>query len=386
MHQYNKNLIAASISLAVGALLPFSSAAADEQELRQEIMNLKHKVERLEKSRIPLVTQETEKQEQEQETQWFENISFSGLVEVEASYADTADGDESDIVVATVEFGIDAQLTDWVNAHVLFLYEDGMDNPEVDEAIITIANLEKSPWLLAAGRMYAPFGNFDSHMVSDPLTLEIGETREEAAQIGFVSGNFFASAFVFNGDANEDGSSHIDDFGLSVGLAHEAGDHDMGYSFGASWINNLADADSLQETITDPDALQDKVNGIGVYGSLTFGQLIFIAEYMGASHAFDAADLAFDSSGAKPRAWNLEVDYGFEIMGKAAMAGVAWQQTEEALALELPETRFLATVSVEIYEHTALSLEYAHDEDYSIREGGSGDDADVFTLQLAASF
>ncbi|HDK37764.1 MAG TPA: LbtU family siderophore porin, partial [Thiolapillus brandeum] len=170
-----------AISLALGTMFLLSTAQAHEQEeLHQEILNLKHKVERLEKSRIPLVTKETN--EEEQETQWLENITFSGLVEVEASYVDTPDGNESDIVVATVEFGIDAQLTDWINTHILFLYEDGMDNPEVDEAIVTIANLEEAPWLLAAGRMYAPFGNFDSNMVSDPLTLEIGETREEAIQ------------------------------------------------------------------------------------------------------------------------------------------------------------------------------------------------------------
>lgn len=66
--------------------------------------------------------------------------------------------------------------------------------------------------------------------------------------------------------------------------------------------------------------------------------------------------------------------------------GVAWQGTKEALALELPETRVLAAISVEIFENTALSLEYAHDEDYSTSEGGSGDDADTFTLQLATSF
>ncbi len=384
MHIHKKTLLAGATSMALGSLSPFSTAVADEQELRQEILNLKHKVERLEKSRIPLATEETEKEELQ--ANWFDNITLSGLVEVEAGYVDTPDGSESDVILATVEFGIDAQLTDWVNAHVLFLYEDGMDNPEVDEAIITIANLDESPWLLAAGRMYVPFGNYDSNMVSDPLTLEIGETREEAVQAGYFSGNFYSSAFVFNGDANEDGSTHIDDFGFNLGWAHEASDEHMGYALGASWINNLADSDSLQETIIDPNDLQDKVGGIGLHGLLNLGSFVLIAEYLGATESFDIADLAFDGGGAKPQAWNLEAAWLFQIMEKDAIIGVAWQQTKDALALELPESRFLATASVEVYKNTALSLEYAHDEDYSVNKGGSGDASDALTLQLAASF
>jgi hypothetical protein len=379
---YTQTLLASAISLTLGSLSPFSTAVADEQELHQEILNLKHKVERLEKSRIPLATLETEKEEPQ--TNWFNNITLSGLVEVESGYADTPDGSESDIILATVEFGIDAQFTDWVNAHVLFLYEDGMDNPEVDEAIITIANLDESPWLLAAGRMYVPFGNYESNMVSDPLTLEIGETREEAVQAGYFSGNFYSSAFVFNGDANEDGSTHIDDFGFNLGWAHEASNEHMGYALGASWINNLADSDSLQEIIIDPNDLQEKVGGIGLHGLLNLGSFVLIAEYLGATETFDIADLAFNGSGAQPQAWNLEAAWLFQVMGKEAVIGVAWQQTKDALALELPESRFLATVSIEVYKNTALSLEYAHDEDYSVNRGGNGQYSDAVTLQLAA--
>lgn len=385
MYKCRKTLIATGISLAIGVLSPLSSAVAGElDDLRQEILNLKHKVERLEKDRTPLVTKETMKDEEE--TQWFENVTLSGAIEVEAGYADTPDGDESDIVVATVEVGIDAQVTPWVNAHLLFLYEDGMDSPEVDEAIITIANEEKSPWFGAFGRMYVPFGNFESNLVSDPLTLEIAETREDAAQAGFVSGDFYASAYLFNGDTNDGGSDHIDQFGFNLGLAHEASDGNMGYAVGFSWINNMADSDTLQETVSDPDNLNDEIGGIGIHGLLEIGSIMLIAEYTGATESFDAADLEFDGSGAKPQAWNLEADYLFQIMGKEAVVGVAWQGTKEALALELPETRVLAAISVEIFENTALSLEYAHDEDYSTSEGGSGDDADTFTLQLATSF
>jgi len=31
---------------------------------------------------------------------------------------------------------------------------------------------------LTAGQLYVPFGAFETGLISDPLTLEIGETRE----------------------------------------------------------------------------------------------------------------------------------------------------------------------------------------------------------------
>lgn len=385
MYKHQKAVLSTAVAVAATTILSFSNAVADEQELRQEIINLKHKVERLEKSRIPLVTEKDV--QEEPQTSWFENISLNGLIEVEVSYRDSPDRSESDIAVSTVELGIDAQLTSWVNAHVLILYEeDETDPPEIDEAIITIANLEVSSWSLAAGRMYVPFGNYESNMISDPLTLEIGETRETAAQGAYIAGNFYTSVFVFNGDTNDGDSDHIDQFGFNLGLAHEASDEHFGYAIGLSWMNNIADSDSLQDTVTDPDNMLKKVPGLGIHALLDMGSIMLIGEYLSATESFDAADLQFSSRGAKPAAYNLEAAYLFEIMGKESMIGVAWQQSREALALELPETRYLATFSVEVYKNTALSLEYAHDKDYSVSKGGSGDDSDVFTLQLAAAF
>ena len=364
-------------------MLPLMDVAADEQELKQETLNLKHKVERLEKSRIP-VPMKKELAEKNKQDGIFDKFIVTGLIEVEASYVDQAD--EIDIALATAELGIDAQVTPWVNGHILFLYEDGMDSPEVDEAMITIANEDERPWSLAAGRMYIPFGNYDSNMISDPLTLEIGETREEAVQLGYVSGNFYSLVFAYNGSTGTAANSAIDQFGFNLGLSHEQTDKHLGYSSGVSWINNLADSDSIQAVITDPGNLHKKVPGISAYAKLNTGSWIFIAEYLAALESFDAADLAFSTQGAKPQSYNLEAAYQFDLAGKASLVGVAWQQSKQALALDLPEIRYLATMSVEIYKYSSLSLEYAHDEDYAVSGGGSGENNDVFTAQLAVVF
>ena len=68
-----------------------------------------------------------------------DNIELSGLVEVEASYSEADGDDSSDIVLAELELGIDAEITDWFSAHILFLYEeDETDGIEVDKAFASI--------------------------------------------------------------------------------------------------------------------------------------------------------------------------------------------------------------------------------------------------------
>jgi hypothetical protein len=370
------------IAVITGSGIPFSIATASENEVRQEILNLKHKIERLEKS------SKTANAAEKTESRWFDNITLSGLVEVEAGYTDGPGGSESDLTLATVELGIDAQVTPWVGAHVLILFEedDPDDTFEIDEGIITLGNPDVSPFALAAGRMYVPSGNFESQMLSDPLTLEIGETRETAVQVGYVSGALYGSAYLFNGDTNDGGSEHIDQFGFNLGLVKDAEEGGGGYDIGLSWTNNMADSDTLQEAVTDAGNLAQKGAGYGIHGLVRTGPFTLIGEYLTASKSFDIADLAFNGSGAKPSAFNLEAGYDFELAGKGANVAVAWQGTRDALALELPETRYLAALSVSIFENTTLAFEYAHDEDYDSSKGGSGEDSDTFTAQLAVEF
>ncbi len=107
-----------------------------------------------------------------------DEVTVSGAVEVELGFGDDFAGkSQSDIALATVVLGVDAKINDRVTGHVALLHEDdGTEPMEVDEGIISI-DLENG-WYFNGGRMYVPFGVYESNLVSDPLTLEIGETRE----------------------------------------------------------------------------------------------------------------------------------------------------------------------------------------------------------------
>jgi hypothetical protein len=137
-----------------------------------------------------------------------DHVQLSGLIEVEASSVDDYGGnDSSDITLATVELGINAQISTLVNSHITLLYEEGEEDDHliVDEGSITIGNVEQYPIYGTAGKMYVPFGHFDSNMISDPLTLEIGETSDTGLLIGFESGSFYGAGYGFNGDIQESG-------------------------------------------------------------------------------------------------------------------------------------------------------------------------------------
>ena len=310
-----------------------------------------------------------------------ERLSFSGLIEVEASATDGYGGeDESDIVLATVELGLDAQIADWVNGHILLLWEEDDTEPvDLDEGTITLGNPDKFPLYLTVGKMYVPFGNFESNMIQDPLTLEIGETRESAAQVGFEHSGFYGSFYTFNGDIDENGEDNeIKCYGANAGYAFESDAFNI--DVGAGWINNIADTDGLGDEYASL-TLKDYEGGFSVYAIAAFGSFTVIGEYVGASD-----DIEFTTETRQdPSAWNIEVGFTFEAMGRETCIAAGYQGTDSCGGM-LPENRYLGTVSIALCDYVGLAMEYFHDEDYDINEGGTEDDADTITLQLAVEF
>lgn len=329
---------------------------------------------------------------------------ISGLIEVEAAHTSPYEGDdENDVVLATFELGIQAQINDWVTATASLLYEQDETDLEVDVAQIGIANQDASPFFLTAGQFYVPFGAFETNLVSDPLTLEIGEARETAVQVGFVSGDFQGSVYVFNGDRDIDGKNRIGAWGANLGYAHET--EDRAWTLGAGYISDLGDSDALQDATGDTrvatlEAMIDegldpsgfsldpseRIGGWTVHASAAVGSFNLIGEYVSAVESFDVADLGFKDRGAKPSAWNIEAGFSFPVLGRESVAAVAYQGSRQALALELPEERWLVGWSIEILERTSLAFEWAHDIDYRRSEGGAGRSADTVTAQLAVEF
>ena len=329
-------------------------------------------------------------------------LQFSGVIEVEGNYtrvdfADPAQMDEksSDLSLATVEFAVDAGISDRIKGHILFLFEeDGTEGVEVDEAIIHIHAEEvcvpdrslNIPWYASIGRLYLPFGYFESHFITDPLTLDLGETRETAVIAGIHNPWINIAAGAFNGDVDETGQEdHIETFVAAVYLTlPENTAPNFGFMAGVSYISNIADSNGLNDILTEvltpnPVEVEDYVPGYGAFVSVSIIERIFMeAEYLAAAEGFadTAAIAAALGKEFEPAAWNIELAVApIENLELALRYG----GSDDALNT-LPETQYGAVVTYGFFESTSLSLEYL------VNQFENDDEENYVTAQLAIEF
>lgn len=311
-------------------------------------------------------------------------IEIGGAIETEFGYSNSDDGtdthSETDIVTATVELGIDAEINDSVSGSAVLLWEeDEGDSVAIDEATITIANEERCPFSLTAGRMYIPFGQFESHFVSDPYTLELGETSESAILIGYTKALVNFSLGLFNGDIDEADAddSNVDNF--FANLSFEIDSETMPISFGISYISNIADTDGMEALDANSVGLDSYVGGMHIFLSSKSGPFALEAEYLSAISEFESGDLGYTSlDGKKPGAWNVELAY--EVSDRLEIAG-KYEGTMDQEFSGADESRYGIAGSYGLYEATSLGLEYLHSTGYD-----SDVKSDTITAQLAIEF
>jgi hypothetical protein len=373
MNQCSVNL--KNIAAAAIALLAMSAAAeADGQEGR--IKALEEKVAHLMQSASNAQSNIAEIYHTPEERRDIADLRLNGisvgaLVEVEAAIGGEEDGEDfSDIVLATSEVGLDADLNEWTKASVLLLWEEDDTEPmDLDEATITLGNTESLPVYLTAGKMYVPFGRFASHFISDPLTLELAETRESALLLGYTRAPLEITGAVFNGDLDVDeDDDEAGDIVLSAVLNPAPG-----IEFGASWISHLGESDGLQDSLADASS-DNEVDGANVFVCLESGAFMLDGEYIAALDNFDAG-VAGDEEGA-PRAWNFELAFRpTNVLELAAKV----EGTDEWTGM--PETQYGAALSYGLTDSISTSIEFLHGEFEN-----STHDRNVATLQIATEF
>lgn len=313
---------------------------------------------------------------------------ISGLLEAEYGTGEDFDGNSSsDIILATVEIAVDAEISEWFSGHVVLLHEEDDTPFEVDQGFITYGNSFLSSFSINIGQQYLPFGVFESNLVSDPLTLEIGETRESAIVFAY-DGSIYASFYMFNGELNETGGDDsVDGMGFNLGYAHEG--ESINFDVGVSYISNIKDSDGLsggiieyrEENLIDPpEEVDEYIAGFGGHLILEWGSLTLITEFIAAMDNFDSGELAANQR--KPSASNLEIAYS--ISDDFAVAfGI---QNSVDMAGYLPESRALLGFSYVLDEKTSLGVEFAGDNDYGTADGGTGNSSASLTVQLATEF
>jgi len=322
-----------------------------------------------------------------------ERIEFGVLVEVEASSARSFENEEtSDVSLATVEAGLAARITSWADAHAVLLYEEGEEDDHVllDEGALTLSGPAALPASLTMGKMYLPFGSFETNLVSDPLTLDIAEINESGLLAALQGGGFYGALFAFNGDIETtDTNDEIRGYGINAGYLYEC--DGLAVHAGLGWLNNLADSDGLGDYLTGADGagldfIGDEVPGLAANLKVVASPFFLLAEYVTALDDFRPGEIDFAGHGARPAAWSGEVGASWRLWQRETVFALGVQGTEEAVALGLPEERYLAAIRLYFWDNTSLALEYIHAEDYAEDDGGSNASAGAATMQLAVEF
>lgn len=374
--------LARTIGMVFGALLLALPALAEHPDTSGEIENLKRRIEVLEAER---------QGDEDAPFSLFglgKRLSFSGLLELEGSYAKPEGGDEeSDLTLATAQLEVSAAVNEHISGNIVLLYEEEEgedDDIEVDEALMTLTcpvEFMGGELSMTGGKLYVPFGHFASHLITDPLTLDLGETNDTALYVGWEKSELLAlKAGVFNGEADTDGDNQaIDSFVASVEVTPA-----KGVSMGASYLSDLAESDiELARDAADlGNVYRSSVPGVGAFVSLEFGDCTFEGEYLAATRSFSRQVVAAagedegELTGRRPRAWNLELAYAPLEHWEFALRGEGARDFQDDL------TRYGAAVSHGLLEHVVVGLEY-------LRGDGKGEDNDpshTVTGQLAFEF
>lgn len=310
----------------------------------------------------------------------WKKLDVGFLMEVEGFAAKVGDENESDITLATVELTVDAEVVDGVAAHLGLLWEeDDTEENILDEGYVTFGATESIPFYATAGKMYLPFGNFESAFISDPLTLELAEINQSAAMAGFGVSWVDLTAGAFNGDFEEGASDNaIDDAFASITFTPIDG-----LAFGAYWLSDVLETDGSEDFVDGAIVAgyaYETIGGAGAFLNMQIGSVALNVEYVTAIEEID-----LPGGGLQPMAYNIEAS--MPIVEKLS-AGVKLEGSDDFYSefTGTPTSKWADwqmgfVVSYEFNEHVILSGEYLHADGLDNDESG-----DTATMQIALVF
>ncbi|MEA2068029.1 MAG: LbtU family siderophore porin, partial [Verrucomicrobiota bacterium] len=318
-------------------------------------------------------------------TNTFQSLEFGVLLEVEGFASKIGGENQSDILLATAAFDVEASMNEWLIGHIGLLWEQySREDDNLDEAYIALGASESLPFYLVAGRFYQPVGNFESVFISDPLTLELAEMNQVSAMVGYENPWLDLNAGAFRGDVKEGvaagGDSTIDDFYASLSLAPVEQ-----LQLGIYWLSDLMESYNMSRVGEEISGLvgYEKSGGAGAFVNLYLGIFTFNAEYVSALQSYDLPDGSY-----VPAAFNLE---GSVQVHENVTVGLKFEAsndlyaTYDAAALafgeKLPGQSYGAVVAYQFHENASVAAEYLHLEELDNDARG-----DIVTVQLGLAF
>jgi hypothetical protein len=320
-------------------------------------------------------------------------IALSGKAEPVGVINNPFRGNNSaDLTLGSNELDVAAALNQNVEAYISIAYDESPPDvgPRINNSafnlnlgFVNIGNLDNSPFYFTAGQLYVPFGRYSSSMISAPLTLNLARTKTRPFILGYKSQEStgpFAAVYIYRSDTVL-GKAGVG--GVNLGYLYDY--HNVTGELGASYISSINDASGMQSTgsnmgttfggfgsFTNGNEAVRKTEAVDVHGNMAYDRFNLAAEWVGTVQGFRPQDLSYNGRGAKPQAVQTELDMTFRAFNRPSSIGVGYQWSKDALALNLPQHRFVGVFNISIWKDTVESLEYKHDIDYNIYQFANG--------------
>ncbi len=315
-------------------------------------------------------------------------LELSGALEANLMYNEQATHNQN-LTLGTAEFDAQFIPSDWVAGLASIGYDSdptGDSNSaakstlNLNRGFITLGNLDKFPLYFTMGKMYVPFGQYSSAMVTDPSITSMGRILTPTAVLGAYFKGLNMAAFAYSGNKS-DNSKFVNQWGGRIGF--DMTKDDFNVAVNASYVSNLGDAAGMQEAGFNQTPQTKDVAAADGAIKLGYKFVDFTAEYLTAVESF-SNHMTFKGKAARPSAVQGELNFSWEMLNRPFSFGAFYNHTWQALSLNLPKDTFGAVFSTSLFKHTKQAIEYRRDIQYKATATAPGS-TDPITQHGSAS-
>lgn len=304
---------------------------------------------------------------------------------------------------------LDAQANDWTLGHLTLAYDNDFTNGPyigqtlqtptvfVEEATLTLANFDRSPFWFSAGRRFLPFGSAAKMSSGMLLPRKLSVSGNLSAVAGYIDpSGFNVDLYTFQSpqplatESQAEAERHTApkningvgaDFGFTRATSTGSADFTIGY------INNLNANIFISNNASQiaQGGYLKKVGGIAINAGITQGPVSLAVGFVSALTHFEATDLptADDSTkGAKPWAYSIESSYKFKVQQYDSKIIIGYQQSGDAVKVSSPYalggygmSHYVYTAGYKLYitQNLQATAQYKYGINYPESEGVSGE-------------
>jgi hypothetical protein len=285
----------------------------------------------------------------------YEKVSDAGSTNVNTLQTHTSniasstsgEGDATQLLLPRVEMNVVANMNEWSMGYFSFGVENlpGSDATlAIDNAFVTVGNLNQLPVYAFVGRNTIDFGSFQTVNFSTPSLNRLAfQAYGDQLGVGFMGYGFNGTLTVANDDNTwasgyntyTKNNDAVGNYALNVGYGMNTA--------GADWHVGAGYLAGARQGNTDQVGAYDLNAKVGYAGFDLLGEF-----------TQTTGDMTGQSNN-KLRAWDLGADYNFPLMGKASKVNVDYSR----VSAQYTASQWVVGFSHNTFNNVWMGLEYA---------------------------